>query len=74
MAYTQTDLEQVRKALLDLATGQMVGRVTKDGRTVEFRSTQIGELKAMERDIIAELNPSLKKRTRTRQVITCKGL
>lgn len=74
MAYTQTDLEQVRKALLDLATGQMVGRVTKDGRTVEFRATQIGELKAMERDIMTELNPSLKTRTRTRQVITSKGL
>lgn len=74
MAYTSNDLEQVRKAIVDLATGQMVARVTKDGRTVEFRATQLAELKAMERDIVTELNPSLKQRSRTRRVITSKGL
>lgn len=77
MAYTADQLAQVRQAIIDLSTNKTVVRVTKDGRTVEFAQADIDKLRDLERSIAADVafsDSSRKRRTRTRQVITSKGL
>lgn len=77
MAYTAEQLAQVRQAIIDLSTNKTVVRVTKDGRTVEFAQADIDKLRDLERAIAADVaftDPIRKRRTRTRQVITSKGL
>lgn len=75
MAYTTEDLTQVRRAIVDLASGQRVTRITKDGRTVEYQSGDLGDLQALERLIAEELlAPNVRRRSRTRLVTTTKGL
>lgn len=75
MAYTKEDLAQIRKAILDLASGLRVARVTKDGRTIEYSgSGDLDKLREVERQIMAHLDTSKARRTRTRPVITSKGL
>lgn len=75
MAYTTDELAQVRRAIIDLSTGQQVTRITKDGRTVEFAAADLDKLRSLEREIIASLMPTKdRRRTRTRYVVTSKGL
>ena len=75
MAYTADDLAQVRKAILDLASGLRVARVTKDGRTIEYSgSGDLDKLRQVERQILSYLDTNKSRRTRTRHVITSKGL
>lgn len=75
MAYTASELAQVRRAIIDLSTGQQVTRITKDGRTVEFAAADLDKLRSLEREIIASLMPTKdRRRTRTRYVVTSKGL
>lgn len=75
MAYTKEDLAQIRKAILDLASGLRVARVTKDGRTIEYSGNDdLDKLRQLERQILSSLDPKRSRRTRTRQVITSKGL
>lgn len=74
MAYTETELTQIRKAIVDLSTGQQVARITKDGRTVEYARTALEDLRQLERDITSQLQRQQKRQTRTRYVITSKGL
>ncbi|WP_413614761.1 gpW family protein [Halomonas cupida] len=75
MAYTAEDLAQIRKAILDLASGLRVARVTKDGRTIEYSgSDDLDKLQQLERQIVSSLDLKRSRRTRTRQVITSKGL
>ncbi|SDL77939.1 gpW protein [Modicisalibacter muralis] len=75
MAYTTDDLAQIRKAILDLASGLRVARVTKDGRTIEYSgSADLDKLREVERQIISYLDTGKARRTRTRYVTTSKGL
>lgn len=76
MAYTADQLTQVRQAIIDLSTGKQVVRVTKDGRTVEFAHSDIAKLRDLEREISADVAASTfgHRRTRTRHVLTSKGL
>ena len=75
MAYTTAELAQVRQAIIDLSTGKQVTRIAKDGRTVEYATTDLNKLRALERDIVAGLqSTAARHRTRTRYVVTGKGL
>lgn len=75
MAYTTSELAQVRRAIIDLSTGQQVTRITKDGRTLEYATADLDKLRSLEREIVSSLLPTKeRRRTRTRYVVTSKGL
>ena len=75
MAYTADDLAQVRKAIIDLASGQRVTMVVHNGRTVQYARTDIDKLRSIEREIASDLGRAAgKRRSRTRYVTTSKGL
>lgn len=75
MGYTEEDLQQIRRAILDLASGQRVARVTKDGRTIEYSgSADLTKLREVERQIMSYLASGSRRRSRTRYVKTSKGL
>lgn len=74
MAYTPEQLAEVRQAIVDLGLGKRVVSVTHNGRTVQFAQTDIDKLRDLERTIAATLIPANKRRTRTRSVMTSKGL
>ena len=75
MAYTPEQLAEVRQAIVDLGLGKRVVSVTHNGRTVQFAQTDIDKLKALAREIAESLPTSaLRRRTRTRRVMTSKGL
>ncbi|MFI8748856.1 gpW family head-tail joining protein [Vreelandella lionensis] len=75
MAYTADNLAQVRQAILDLASGQRVTRITHNGRTVDYGQADIDKLRSLERHIAADVSAqNRQRRSRTRQVITSKGL
>ena len=73
MAYTDTDLAQVKQAILDLAAGNRASLVTKDGRTVQYARADIDKLRDLERTIAGRLNADSGGR-RTRYAVTSKGL
>lgn len=73
MAYTADDLAQVRKAILDLASGARVAMVVKDGRTVQYAQADINKLRELERSIAGSLKATA-GRSRTRYAVTSKGL
>lgn len=75
MAYTPEQLAEVRQAIIDLSTGKRVVSITKNGRTVQFDRTGLPELEALEYRIKADMKAQTgKRRTRTRLVMTNKGL
>lgn len=74
MAYTAEQLAEVRKAIVDLGTGQRVVSITQNGRTVQFAQTDINKLRDLERTIAASLIPVNQRKSRTRYVTTSKGL
>jgi len=75
MAYTPEQLAEVRQAIVDLGLGKRVVSVTQNGRTVQFAQTDIDKLKALAREIAEALpNSTVRRRTRTRIVMTSKGL
>lgn len=74
MAYTPEQLAEVRQAVVDLGLGKRVVSVTHNGRTVQFAQTDIDKLRDLERTIAATLIPANKRRTRSRIVMTSKGL
>ena len=55
MAFTQTDLDNVRAAILSLAMGERVVRVDVQGHVTEFAPAQLNELRALRSEIQAEL-------------------
>ena len=73
MAYTQTDLDAINQAILDLATGKRSTRITVDGYTREVQSADLADLKALKAEIEASVQtPS--DRPRFVRVSTYKGL
>lgn len=75
MAYTPEQLAEVRQAIIDLSTGKRVVSITQNGRTVQFDRTGLPELEALEYRIKADMKAQTgKRRTRTRLVMTNKGL
>lgn len=74
MAYTAEQLSEVRQAIVDLGLGKRVVSITHNGRTVQFAQTDMDKLRNLERTIAASQLPASRRRTRTRGVMTSKGL
>ncbi len=56
MAYTQADLTNVEKAIVDLATGTRKTRFVIDGDVVEYSVVQLPDLRSLRGEIAAELS------------------
>lgn len=74
MAYTPEQLAEVRQAIIALSTGQRVVSITKDGRKVDFAQANLGDLRELERTMASNLAALTRRRSRTRLVMTGKGL
>lgn len=67
MSYTEADLLAVRKAKVDLSTGNRIGQVTIMGQVIRYESTTIESMTTLETSIIKVLNKA-KSQNRIRQV------
>ena len=57
MAYTQEDLDNIKAAIIELARGQRVVRITySDGKTLEYQPLKLQYLKDLAADIQAQIN------------------
>jgi hypothetical protein len=56
MAYAQTDLDDVQAAILALAGGERVVRVSVGEMVVEYSRSRLSDLKALRSEIRAELS------------------
>lgn len=63
MSFTQTQLDKIETAILDLVTGQQVARVTLRGRTVEYVQADLPQLRALRDEVRNEINRGKKKST-----------
>ena len=61
MLYTQADLENVKNAILALATGERVARVTIGDKTFEFGQAQLNDLRDLRAEIQSEMQASTNK-------------
>ena len=61
MLYTQADLENVKSAILALATGDRVVRVTINNKTTEFGQAQLNDLRDLRAEIQSEMQASTNK-------------
>ncbi|VVS95346.1 gpW family head-tail joining protein [Desulfoluna spongiiphila] len=74
MAYTQDDLSAVQAAVIALATGKRAVRVVlTSGKTIEYDTAGLDDLKTLRAEIQAELNAAAGKR-RFFRTVTSKGL
>jgi len=55
MAYTNTDLNNIEAALLDLARGNRVVKVVVEGKVCEYGQADINQLRALRAEISAEI-------------------
>ena len=63
MAYTQSDLDAVKNAVVALATGARVQSVTlSDGKSITYTPASLDRLKALRSEIESELNSSSRRR------------
>lgn len=62
MAFTPTDLANVQKALIALATGSRVVSVNVGDKTINYGSAQINELRALRDEIRGEVEPANQRR------------
>lgn len=67
--FTQTDLDNVRQAYLDLITGSRVVQVTLNGKMTEFAKVNLSDLKT----VLAEIEKSVSGKSRSYIVSTSKG-
>ena len=56
MPYTQSDYDNIKAALLNLALGNRVVRVVVEGKVCEFGQADIDQLRKLLSDIAAELD------------------
>ncbi|MBU0994874.1 MAG: gpW family protein [Proteobacteria bacterium] len=70
MNYTQTDIDNVKNALMDLVNGKKIVRVSVMGQVIEYGSTQLKEL----RDLLSEIESSTGTKRRFILTSTTKGL
>lgn len=54
--YTQADLDKIQQAIIDLATGKRVVRLTIGSHATEFGVADLAHLRALQKEIAAELN------------------
>lgn len=55
MAFTQADLTNVEKAIIDLATGKRTTRFVIDGDVVEYSTVELPALRILRGEIAGEL-------------------
>lgn len=55
MAYTTADLQNVEKAIIDLATNRRPVKFVIDGEVVEYSAVQLPQLRSLRNEIAAEL-------------------
>ena len=70
MTYTQTDIANVKKAIMDLVNGKKIVRVSVMGQVVEYGTAQLKEL----RDLLSEMELSSATKRRFILTSTTKGL
>ena len=58
MGYTQTDLDNILAAKVELATGKRVVRVTVAGKTTEYAETELAELTKLQTEVEASISSS----------------
>ncbi|MHC1742927.1 MAG: gpW family head-tail joining protein [Syntrophobacteraceae bacterium] len=58
MAYTQSDLDSVKAAIIALATGQRIVTVTIDGMTVQKALADLNDLRALRVEMERSLRAS----------------
>lgn len=58
---TMTELTEARRALHELAIGNRVATIMKDGRRVEYSSVNIGDLKKYIKELEDELGLSKRR-------------
>ncbi|WP_319557913.1 gpW family head-tail joining protein [Thiomicrorhabdus sp.] len=51
MSYTQTDLESIQQAILELATGQRVTEAQIDGQRIKYAEADLPMLKQLRSEI-----------------------
>lgn len=70
MAYTQTDLDNIRAAKLKLAQGERVGEFQHAGTRIKYADVTMNDLLRFEQEILATLKP----RRRRLYLLTGKGV
>ena len=73
MAYSETDLESVKTAILALATGERVVKVSLGDKLIEYGQAQLKDLRALRAEIEADLETQSGK-SRVFLTQTSKGL
>ncbi|MFN2355325.1 MAG: hypothetical protein ABR512_12465 [Desulfopila sp.] len=58
MAYTQSDLDNVERAIIDLATNRRPVKFVIDGDVVEYSAIQMPQLRSLRNEIAAEISAS----------------
>ena len=56
MAYTTTDLANVEKAIIDLATNKRAVRFVVDGNMVQYTAVELPHLRSLRNEIASELD------------------
>lgn len=56
MAYTQTDLDNIEKAIIDLATNRRPVRFVLEGEVVEYGIVNLPQLRALRNEVAAEIS------------------
>ncbi|MFS1524451.1 hypothetical protein ACL7TT_10110 [Microbulbifer sp. 2304DJ12-6] len=71
MSYTQTDLDNIDRAISEMAMGERVGEFRHNGRQIKYADVTLPELRALRKTIAAAVRPD---RRRYSQIVTDKGL
>lgn len=74
MSYTQTDLENIQRAILDLATGERVTEIRVDGILTRYAEADLPALKQLRSEIQASLTQTNLLGKQYRLIQTSKGL
>ncbi|MDP5210004.1 hypothetical protein [Microbulbifer sp. 2205BS26-8] len=71
MSYTQTDLDNIDRAISEMAMGERVGEFRHNGRQIKYADVTLPQLRALRKTIAAAVQP---ERRRYSRIITDKGL
>lgn len=71
MAYSQSDLDSVRRAIIALASGERAVMVSAGGRMIQYAVADMDKLEALEKRIESQL--STRTRRKVWRVITRSG-
>lgn len=56
MAYTQADLDNVERAIIDLATNRRTVKFVIDGDVVQYSLVELPQLRSLRNEIAAEIS------------------